>query len=238
MSALNLARVALVCFMVAAAPAVAQEPAKNWKGPYVGLHLGVGEHDVSGQYDMEDFEAGETFVDNGEGPFSLSSNDYLGGLQVGYNYQWSHLVLGVEGDFSYMNARSFVRYGSDDDELTAKMNWLSTVRARVGFAYQNVLFYGTAGIAMIDASFSANDDYVANDPGDSGSVDLNKTGLALGGGIEYALNSSWSIRGEGIHMDFSDDVSLENINDDDTSSEDFVTLDDMFVARVALNYAF
>ena len=52
------------------------EYAHDWSGFYIGAHAGYGEADVSGAYDFNDFNPGDTFPDNGQGPFDLNLDGF------------------------------------------------------------------------------------------------------------------------------------------------------------------
>ena len=95
-------------------------------------------------------------------------NDVVGGLQLGHNRQNGNIVYGAEGDLSF------------GDDTTG------SIRARLGFARQSWLVYGTAGLAIGD------DD----------------TGLAAGGGIEYKVADSASIGAEALYYDLDDNFTV------------------------------
>ena len=88
----------------------------SWTGFYVGTHLGYGWSDVDWQ------ETGPSF--NG----SHSGSGAVAGGQVGYNWQAGRVVYGVEGDMS----GSWIDGGSDCCGHT--VNWLASVRGRLGYA--------------------------------------------------------------------------------------------------------
>lgn len=57
-------------------------------------------------------------------------SEFLGGLQLGHNWQHGNLLYGAEGDISF-----------GDDTV-------GTIRGRLGFAGQSWLMYGTVGVAI------------------------------------------------------------------------------------------
>ncbi|HEY5362973.1 MAG TPA: outer membrane beta-barrel protein [Aestuariivirga sp.] len=153
-----------------AADVVPPAPAFNWAGPYVG---------VVGSYGFG--------TSNHTNAVGLSSGDFgmsgiLGGLDFGFNRQSNNFVYGLEGDIALStdkgNSRSGVCGGGGCD---TNLNWLSTARARVGFAKDNFLFFGTGGLAI--AGMHA--DCCAS----AGSVDSTRLGYTLGGGIEMAVSN-------------------------------------------------
>jgi outer membrane immunogenic protein len=98
----------------------------------------------------------------GFGPASSAS--WLAGAVAGYNWQRGSVVLGFEGDVSWLKLKSATS-GSlvssspapfvDPSEITsARVDWYGTVRARLGWATGSFLFYGTGGLAYGNVSLS------------------------------------------------------------------------------------
>ncbi len=107
------------------APApIAELPVASWAGPYAGVNLGYG---FSGRVK----EPGN----------SISTDGFLGGAFVGYNYQMdNNFVLGAEGDIGYSGVK-----GSNAG-VEAKAGLEGSLRARLGYAISpDILLYGTAG---------------------------------------------------------------------------------------------
>ena len=98
----------------------------------------------------------------------------LGGGQIGYQHQFGHFLVGIEGDFDRTSMRStqtfrdFITSEFNNDvalvtntaftgRLEAQANWQGSVRAKFGYATGALLFYGTAGIAFADVDVWAHD---------------------------------------------------------------------------------
>jgi outer membrane immunogenic protein len=100
----------------------------SWLGPYLGGNIG--------------YAWGS--VDNNP----TKPSGFVGGVQAGYNWptgSWQtgpSWVFGVEGDLQAT--------GADDTFAPWKFSnpWFGTVRGRAGYAFNNILFYGTAGLAF------------------------------------------------------------------------------------------
>ncbi len=134
---------------------------RNWTGLYVGGNFG-------GQW--------ATF----DGRLSETGSSVIGGLQLGYNLQQDAIVVGVEGDVALTHA------SVSDPTAIGRVNVLSTIRGRVGFAIDRFLPYGTLGVGLTSATLETP-------------VSRERkllTGLVVGGGLEYALAPNWSVRGE------------------------------------------
>jgi outer membrane immunogenic protein len=166
---------------------VAYAPAAiyNWTGFYIGGHVGAG-------------SAGSSWSD----PFTGANNTFasgvgfLGGGQVGANYQWNRLVLGVEGDFSWAGLNGS---GADSlgDAISTNTKWTSTVTGRVGAAFDRLLVYGKGGVAF------AQDQSGLTDLGsNSASTTLTRTGWTVGAGLEYGITQNWSAKIEYDYLGF------------------------------------
>jgi outer membrane immunogenic protein len=113
----------------------------DWTGFYIGISGGGS----LGQ---------STHIDRATGLGDTIGYNVKGGLvggTLGYNWQMGPLVVGLEGDISWVG-----EYGSHIDDGLAgdlafqsftKETWLGTARGRLGYAVNNLLFYGTGGSA-------------------------------------------------------------------------------------------
>jgi outer membrane immunogenic protein len=135
---------------VKAAPPPPVAPIHNWTGLYVGGHAGY----AWGRSD------GNLTFDLGAGPLAgifdpshrtIDANGWLAGGQIGFNYQVDSLVFGLEADASWTNLKGSGSFNTADGfmnwAIQNRLDWFGTVRGRVGFAVNNILLYGTAGVA-------------------------------------------------------------------------------------------
>jgi outer membrane immunogenic protein len=160
-------------------------PVYNWTGFYVGAHAGGG-------------FANSSWSD----PFTGLNNNFssgagfLGGGQIGANYQLNMLVLGVEGDFSWTGLKGS---GTDSigDAINTNTNWTSTVTGRIGAAFDRILVYGKGGVAFAQDQSSFTD-ASAN----SATSSLMRTGWTAGAGIEYGITKNWSAKIEYDYLAF------------------------------------
>jgi outer membrane immunogenic protein len=187
-------------------------PPFNWTGIYVGLNAGAvwgtGSTTVTGSPAL--LGLGSALV---PGTLSNSSSaGFIGGGQIGYNYQMGAGVFGVEAD---IDGTSLSRSGGFTTAATlgvggptltyagsSRLDYLGTVRARVGFTpWDRLLVYATGGLAYGGTHTSAS--LVANGTADvwSGSNDPVRTGWTVGGGVEYALTNNISLRAEYLYYD-------------------------------------
>ena len=182
----------------------------DWTGFYVGGHVGYGWSNTTTTLDGFPISAWAPFGSEPGIPASYDRNlrGFIGGGQVGYNYQTGRVVLGVETDLSYTNIHNdLTRSGLDQaasffvDNESQKLKWLATVRGRLGFAAMDrLLIFATGGLAVGKIDVSSSFSY----PGAiaySGTATTTKTGWTLGGGAEYALLNNWSVKFEYLYVD-------------------------------------
>jgi outer membrane immunogenic protein len=152
-------------------------PAYNWSGFYLGINGGYG-------FGTSDWSApGFTSASN-------SPNGFLIGGTAGFNYQVSQFVFGVEGDIDWTDLK-----GTCSPSVCETQNsWLGTVRGRLGFALDRVLFYGTGGGAFGNVELSSP-------LGATGTTTIDKTGWAAGAGVEGAFADNWTARLEYLYVD-------------------------------------
>jgi outer membrane immunogenic protein len=167
----------------------------SWTGFYLGAHVGGAWGTI------------ESEIPLGQGgavlPFSSHTvNGFVAGGQVGYNYQvnpW--LVLGVEGQFSWTDAK-----GSTPClviiKCTTEFNWIATLAGRVGYTFDRTMVYVKAGGAWADADHTAD---VLGAGVITATSSKTWSGFMVGTGIEYAFMSGWSAKVEYNFMDFDSD---------------------------------
>lgn len=199
-------------------------PAYSWTGCYVGGNVGwAHERDKLSTFASpapNNINAAARTAIQNAGLTAISGDGFVGGGQVGCNWQTSAFVLGVEGDFSFLEAKAtrdtgnFVELGSGRTVRSIDSvgkDWLSTIRGRAGFAVDRVLFFATGGVAFAQFETTKNFawDFADGCPvvnllnechvgGRSGT----QMGWVVGGGVEWAVGGNWSIKAEYLHADF------------------------------------
>jgi len=142
----------------------------SWAGPYLGGNLGYDWGNVS---------------NNPNKP-----SGFAAGIQAGYNWQYgSPWVFGLEGDLQVT--------GADDTFAPWKFSnpWFGTVRGRVGYSFNNIMFYATAGLAfgeLRSETFGLSESHAS-------------TGLTVGLGTEFRLTefglpTNWSAKIEYLYV--------------------------------------
>jgi outer membrane immunogenic protein len=174
---------------VAYVPTVA--PVYNWGGIYFGANGGYG-------FGSSEWSDPNNFAAPNSGNFGVTG--FLVGPTVGVNFQTDAFVFGIEGDFdaSWLDGKSSnvycgaLGFGAAA-QCETKNTWLGTVRARVGYAADRVLFYGTAGGAFGNIEAGAN----------GGLQSSTKAGWTAGAGVEVAFADNWTARVEYLFVDLS-----------------------------------
>ena len=192
---------------VAPAPYVAPLPIFTWTGAYFGINAGAA-FDNETRFGVVGNLPTDVGVINGNRPgtFKNSDDGFTAGGQVGYNYEFqgfggfggpgSGVVVGLEADAAYIDANNSGSFIGNPDGRTPAANtfrsgidFLGTVRGRLGYAFNQFLIYGTGGFAYGDTTSRVNF-YTAGNPNQlrfaGGKSDF-ETGYTYGGGIEYAL---------------------------------------------------
>lgn len=180
-------------------PAYSQSRAYNWNGAYVGVHAGAA-------------------FDRFEGTAKKSRNEILLGGQVGYNLQMGGLVTGLEADMS-MNGvgKGAKRTGG----TSADMRYVSTFKARAGFAFDRFLVYGLGGVAY--GGLKASDGLA--------SKEKSRVGYVVGAGAEYGITDNLSAK---LEYDY---VSLGKQNFQFGNGRTRVGVNEHLV-KTGLNYRF
>jgi outer membrane immunogenic protein len=211
---------------MAVRPALAPPPpVYTWTGLYWGANIG---------YSWGESKYDATF--GGVGTLSTSDDidGVIGGGQTGYNYQFGAWVWGFETDIQASGQKGGATYAGILPLTTVttdrKLEWFGTSRSRLGFLWtQNVLVYGTAGLAYGQVKNSAT---IATPAGSSTATFKDvKAGYAVGGGIEGALGGGWSAKLEYLYIDLG---KTEDTDINPFAQETWKTTDN--IVRVGLNY--
>jgi outer membrane immunogenic protein len=164
-------------------PAPEVVPVFSWTGAYVGLNVGYG----GGKFKHEIIDPVLSF--------DASSNGFVGGVQVGYNYQIDQWVVGAEADFqgASIKGETDVNIGT---KLGTKLDWYGTVRARAGvLATDRLLVYATGGLAY------GHTKTFFETPVAGISESKTKAGWTVGAGVEYAVTDHVSLKTEYAYTD-------------------------------------
>jgi outer membrane immunogenic protein len=197
-SALALASAASAADLKVAYKAAPPAPVFNWSGFYIGAHVG-------GTWGTTEAEANSIAIPGllALGGFTLpvtsqSSNGFIGGGQVGYNWQSGIVVFGIEGELAGTNAK-----GTAPCLLLltceSKQSWMATATGRLGLADGRDLYYVKGGAAWSHSTYSANLNILAAAGAETSD---NRWGWLIGAGLEHAFTPALSAKIEYNYIDY------------------------------------
>jgi len=197
-------------------------PPVSWAGFYIGAHAGaVWQHgQASGSTESYDIAT----------MTSTSATSFIGGAQVGYNFQHGNLVYGGEADFSWLSSGASQQYGTTNLFLKQNTDWLSTARLRMGLAVGDTMAYVTGGIAFGHVNNSLQYTTCTTD---CKSESKTRVGWAVGGGVEHMWDRHWTVALEGLFVDLGNSTVT---SPNGSKSTHFAN--QLMIGRFKLNYKF
>ena len=173
-------------------------PAYNWTGFYIGGNVGYGWGDLNA-----------TALGVG---LTESVDGWFGGGQIGYNWQGlgSPWVFGIEVDSQWANIQKDITVVGAGVVANAfsKLDYFGTARARVGYAWDRVMVYGTGGLAWGSNEIGFG---VASGPWAAGVSQSNThVGWTVGGGVEWGLIDNWTAKVEYLYVKLNNENYYPN----------------------------
>jgi len=181
-----------------------------WTGFYAGGSLGYhgGQDDLTTSANWNGWgPLGAAYIDSQSATFLAPRGTVVGG-QIGFNWQVNNVVFGWETDGQWMGGAItrqytypvpiFVFPGSAMSNTSAA-NVVATLRPRLGIAFDNLLVYGTGGLAV--GWFSNTDSFSL--PGAAVTTQPSTTtrlGWTGGGGLEWKFLPAWSVKAEYLYL--------------------------------------
>ena len=234
----------------------------SWTGFYVGGNVGADFVNGGRMTATPNDAATQAFIGPAITAGSIVTNTgtgggtgALGGLQAGYNWQFSNFVFGIETDIQGTTATASRDIATNVTGFTPTMNsyatsigWLGTTRARFGVLVSPMtLAYVTGGVAYgsVERSAGANAAAFAS-TGRQGTID---TGWAAGAGVEWALTNKMTFGLEYLYVELDSNKAFLTNNQTGTCatggartctfsiSSSNSTLENQ-IARAKLNFRF
>jgi outer membrane immunogenic protein len=241
-----------IAFAITTGPALAADSccakapsppaAPNWTGFYIGANAGWGR----ATSDILYVPPGPPFTSvpsaySAIGSGDLSSDGFIGGGQLGFNFQYNSIVLGIEADIdSFSRSAGFTNTGTPAGAIvpltsvaSVSANGFATVRGRAGLALQSWLFYFTAGEAETRFNFNQVNTY--NVVSEAAAISETLWGPVYGGGVEYLVGRNWTVKAEYLHADFGTVSQLVPFLGQDHSHSADLSTD---IVRAGINYKF
>ena len=157
---------------------IAEPAVYDWSGLYGGVHAGYLWGDVS-------------LVENGGAVPGGGIEGFVAGPLAGFNMQFDILVFGVDGDFGWSEADG--QGVAVLPDFNYDLNWDAHIRARAGFAADNLLFFVAGGLALADLDITEIGGPVRG---------TTYTGFTIGGGVDYGFSANLIGRLEYLHDEF------------------------------------
>jgi outer membrane immunogenic protein len=208
--------------MAVKAPPPPAPATPSWTGFYVGGNVGYGWSGATGNGITSIFDPGGVgFVGyNAVGGLqfpSVSPSGAIGGVQAGYNLQIAHWVWGLVTDFQFSNMTANGSFNipaigifvPEVHTSSARIDWLETVRGRVGYAWNNWQPYLSGGLAYGKVSGSMTEFVPSSGFFLSGTNNTTKVGWTIGGGVDYALSRYWTAGVDYLYFDVGSDTVTE-----------------------------
>lgn len=193
----------------------------NWGGFYAGVNTA---------YNFAEFRGHMTTANGAIASRETPNMDVKAlsfGIHAGYNYQFNNrVILGIEADIvrseiggsqvAFAAEGSTGPYGDNLNRLRqfeavqkSQVEWLSTVRGRLGYGFNDrLMVFATGGVAFMRQN-ETRTQYIGAKTGTGLFDPVNttvasfaegasalRTGYVIGGGAEYALSNAWSLKGE------------------------------------------
>lgn len=215
-------------------------------GAYIGANVGWGHSNSK----WDETEPPPPDADTPTPRRDFDNNGVVAGGQIGYNVQCGGYLFGIESDASWANlSATHTLQGVDNatglidptevDIYRDRATWFGTTRVRVGgLVHDNLLLYATGGIAYATFKHSLVDGFDVNDPGEpglTGSGSDTRIGWTLGGGGEYAITDSISLKAEALYLGFGKNQVFAISDANAGETENFTVDDNIWVVRAGLN---
>jgi outer membrane immunogenic protein len=202
-------------------------PPFNWSGFYIGINAGYGLANVT----IDDQNCNVSCSSQ-----TLTPNGFTVGGTLGYNWQFSSTVLGVEGDWNWINAKRTFNSFDWPSEHHAEIKSFGTLRARAGLAFDRTLVYVTAGVGWLNRDVHA----IVTGPCDPcGFTGLSETkaGLAAGAGVEWAIWNNLSAKLEYLFIGVPTVNQIPDLRPNG-DFDNYNVSSNLHVVRVGLNWRF
>jgi outer membrane immunogenic protein len=234
-------------------------PIYNWTGFYIGGNAGwIGSANNGISNSGTDSGTGGLGAALGigliPGSLNLSNNGFIGGGQLGYNWQAGSVVYGLEADIAGISAKGNatvgpVIIGAFAPVTTAynhEIDWLSTYRARLGVTVApTVLLYGTGGLAV--GQTKLGNTFIcptcappaSTEASTTNQVSNTSAGWTAGAGVEWMFAPQWSVKAEYLYVDLgSHSSTITYTYGANTSTLTSSVHDTDNVVRGGINYRF
>jgi outer membrane immunogenic protein len=192
------------------APVAVNVPNFNWSGIYVGGNAGYGAQPTQSSNGVSGTGGDAIFAGLAPANISNSPRGPMVGGQIGYRYQNGAFVFGIEEQLDWANITNQSSTGSTvpglsgSSQIGQSIDWISFSNLTLGLSpASHWMAYATGGLAVggvktnSSAAVSADGTTLAG----SQSIDQTRVGWDAGFGVEFAVNSNWTVRADAKYYD-------------------------------------
>src|SRR5271156_3308230 len=163
-------------------------PPPIWTGFHIGIHAGGA---IAGE-DASSALFGTPVT------FSTNPSGVIGGLQFGYDYQFSPTwLIGAEAELSWSSASGNFNFLTTTPTgavasgiFNSNQNWYDTFTGRLGYVINDWVIYAKGGAALMNADYSLG----VTGPFAGGAINDTRSGYAAGVGVEWMFGPGWSTK--------------------------------------------
>lgn len=233
-------------------------PVLSWNGWYIGANAGwVGSANDNVTNTGTDTDGGGlgTVLAGGGLPASVpvKLSGFLGGGQIGYNWQNGNFVFGLEGDFDGASAKSSTTvafpgglFVPNTSTYSRQLDWLATIRGRLGVLIApSFLVYGTGGAAFGQTKIGSGESCPTAVPPCESEPSMNlvtsntSAGWTAGAGVEWMFAPKWSVKAEYLYVDLgSHSNTITYTYGANTSTMTSTVRDTYNIVRGGINFHF
>jgi outer membrane immunogenic protein len=159
----------------------------NWTGFYIGGNIGAAWAQSHWNDNLFGLDWGRT-----------SDARFIGGGQIGFNYQVTNLVIGAEADLNWVgnnNGNGVTVFGplGHGFQVISNDTRIATLAARFGFDCDYLLLYGKAGGGWVgNNGFTVTD--LTTRQAFGGSTTNTASGWLVGAGMEFRVSNNWTVK--------------------------------------------
>ncbi len=223
-------------------------PVTSWAGFYAGVNMGAAWSANRGTLEID----AEHYGDTASSSDHLSPYGAFGGGQIGHNWQRGNIVFGIEADVQGASVEDKANAGAVAGDRhpsfatgdgKSDLDYLGTLRGRLGYSFGRTLVYGTGGFAFGGVRDFLSITDIKTHHGyevDTETVkqDDTATGYVVGGGLEYAMSPAWSFKAEYQYIDLGRSILAVSASaGDHDTSDGQLTFDHTYhTFRIGVNY--
>ena len=201
-------------------------PIFSWTGFYVGGTIGALTADFKSTDSYQSYSNSTYYYGSKGTPTSVTV-----GATIGYNQQFGSMVAGLEADYNFAKGTTNNVYDGYARDGKSTFGSFGTVRGRLGYAMDRTLFFVTAGLAVADIKGKSGYSCTTG-------FSKQKFGWVAGGGVEYALTNSLTVKAEALYADFGSMSASKTYGYQGCAHQTFKSKTTAVIGRTGLNFKF